>query len=306
MNTIKGCLVCHQMGTKATRELSPALGVFDSSMDAWERRLRSGQTGAGMYNTVTRLGSREQGLAFYADWTDRIRPAKCRARRARKASSATSCSRAGTYRIHGVHSRHREREQGAPATTTARLRVADFTTTPWSCSIRRRTPPRSSRFRRRSTEPDSNLHEPADRSAVAGLGRRNRHHGPRGAGHADVRSEGPHLGHRHDPDAQQPGATTGREQVREAVPNPDERASDGRLRSEDEDVHAGRHLLHDAPRDVGRAERFAHTTAAWARRSAGSIPRFGTRRTTRRKRRLVRCASQTSTATARSIRPWIS
>ena len=73
VSTIKGCIVCHQMGTKATRELSPALGVFDSSMDAWERRLRSGQTGAGMYNTVTRLGSREQGLAFYADWTDRIK-----------------------------------------------------------------------------------------------------------------------------------------------------------------------------------------------------------------------------------------
>ena len=72
VNTVKGCIVCHQMGTKATRELSPALGTFNSSIDAWERRLRSGQTGANMYRTVTGMGSREIGLGFYADWTDRI------------------------------------------------------------------------------------------------------------------------------------------------------------------------------------------------------------------------------------------
>jgi hypothetical protein len=72
VNAIKGCIVCHQIGNKATREISPSLGTFDSSIAAWERRLRSGQIGANMFNTVSRLGSRERGLAFYADWSDRI------------------------------------------------------------------------------------------------------------------------------------------------------------------------------------------------------------------------------------------
>ena len=72
VNAIKGCIVCHQIGNQATREISPSLGTFDSSIAAWERRLRSGQIGANMFAAVSRLGSREKGLAFYADWTDRI------------------------------------------------------------------------------------------------------------------------------------------------------------------------------------------------------------------------------------------
>jgi len=72
MGAVKGCIVCHQMGGKATREISPALGKFDSSADAWNRRLQSGQLGLGMLTSVSRLGSLERGLAFYADWTDRI------------------------------------------------------------------------------------------------------------------------------------------------------------------------------------------------------------------------------------------
>ena len=42
------CLSCHQLGSKGTRELLPALGHFDSSVDAWQRRLQSGQAGADM------------------------------------------------------------------------------------------------------------------------------------------------------------------------------------------------------------------------------------------------------------------
>jgi len=40
--TIKGCEICHQMGNKATRELSPALGTFDSSLAAWDHRIQDG------------------------------------------------------------------------------------------------------------------------------------------------------------------------------------------------------------------------------------------------------------------------
>jgi hypothetical protein len=44
----RGCNVCHQTGNKATRDLEPALGTFNSPRDAWERRLMSGQVGPQM------------------------------------------------------------------------------------------------------------------------------------------------------------------------------------------------------------------------------------------------------------------
>ena len=66
-----GCLACHQMGNKATRELPPSLGKFPSSVDAWHRRIQSGQAGAGMLAAVENLG-RERTLAMFADWTDRV------------------------------------------------------------------------------------------------------------------------------------------------------------------------------------------------------------------------------------------
>jgi len=65
------CLACHALGTKATRELSPALGTFPSSVAAWERRIQSGQAGAGMIAGVDQLG-RQRTLAMFAEWTDRI------------------------------------------------------------------------------------------------------------------------------------------------------------------------------------------------------------------------------------------
>jgi hypothetical protein len=66
-----GCMSCHALGTKGTRELSPALGTFPSSMDAWERRLHSGQAGSQMAGGLGQLG-RERTLRMFADWTDRI------------------------------------------------------------------------------------------------------------------------------------------------------------------------------------------------------------------------------------------
>ena len=65
------CGACHQIGTKATREIPKSLGTFHSSVAAWERRLQSGQIGANMSATLTRFG-KERGLAMYADWSDRI------------------------------------------------------------------------------------------------------------------------------------------------------------------------------------------------------------------------------------------
>ena len=68
----RGCQACHQLGLKATRDVPDILGEFDSSIEAWRRRLASGQTGAGMLRAVHRLGGTDHGLQMLADWTDRI------------------------------------------------------------------------------------------------------------------------------------------------------------------------------------------------------------------------------------------
>jgi hypothetical protein len=65
------CLACHALGTKGTRELHPALGEFESSVDAWQRRLQSGQAGASMISSIHQWGS-EGVLKMFADWTDKI------------------------------------------------------------------------------------------------------------------------------------------------------------------------------------------------------------------------------------------
>jgi hypothetical protein len=66
------CTPCHQLGNKATREIPKSLGVFDSSVAAWDARLRAGIDGGGnMYAYLNRFG-RDRALAMFADWTDRI------------------------------------------------------------------------------------------------------------------------------------------------------------------------------------------------------------------------------------------
>jgi hypothetical protein len=41
------CESCHQIGNKGTREIPAGLGTFPNSAAAWERRVQSGQAGAG-------------------------------------------------------------------------------------------------------------------------------------------------------------------------------------------------------------------------------------------------------------------
>jgi len=67
----RGCELCHQMGNKATRELEPSLGTFDSPALAWERRLMSGQVGPEMTTDLNNFGH-DRGLAMFADWSNRI------------------------------------------------------------------------------------------------------------------------------------------------------------------------------------------------------------------------------------------
>ena len=66
-----GCMACHQLGGKATREIPEALGEFASTSDAWARRIQSGQAGGSMVGGLNRLGT-SRALEMFADWTDRI------------------------------------------------------------------------------------------------------------------------------------------------------------------------------------------------------------------------------------------
>ncbi len=65
------CESCHQLGTKATREISKSLGTFDSPSLAWARRIQSGQAGNAMTNGINQLGQ-QRATALFADWTTRI------------------------------------------------------------------------------------------------------------------------------------------------------------------------------------------------------------------------------------------
>ena len=67
-----GCTGCHQMGGKATREISPSILSESKDMKAaWDRRIQSGQAGGGMSARFTQVG-RQRALGMYADWTERI------------------------------------------------------------------------------------------------------------------------------------------------------------------------------------------------------------------------------------------
>jgi hypothetical protein len=67
----RGCAACHQFGDKATREIPSALGHFDTGVQAWQRRIQSGQIGASMVAGVSKIGY-DRTIAMFADWTDRV------------------------------------------------------------------------------------------------------------------------------------------------------------------------------------------------------------------------------------------
>ena len=69
-SSVTGCLNCHQIGNKSTREIPGSiLSESDSHLAAWDRRVTMGPMGAGMSGMFRRLGPQR---AMFADWTDRI------------------------------------------------------------------------------------------------------------------------------------------------------------------------------------------------------------------------------------------
>ena len=69
-SAVTGCLNCHQVGNRATREIPGGiLSESDSHLDAWDRRVTMGPMGAGMNGMYRRLGPQRE---MFANWTDRI------------------------------------------------------------------------------------------------------------------------------------------------------------------------------------------------------------------------------------------
>ena len=66
-----GCGHCHQLGDLATRTIPQEIGHFNTSAEAWERRLQSGQAGRNMMEELGKFDVQRQ-LAFLGDWTDRV------------------------------------------------------------------------------------------------------------------------------------------------------------------------------------------------------------------------------------------
>ncbi len=66
-----GCYACHQIGNKLTRTLPKALGPFNNSVEAWTRRVLSGQAMTQMVDRLSKIDA-QRALSLFADWTDRI------------------------------------------------------------------------------------------------------------------------------------------------------------------------------------------------------------------------------------------
>ena len=66
----QGCMLCHQLGNRIIRQIDN-LEQFDSTLAAWDHRVKMGQRGSQMTNVMSRFG-RERGLQMFADWSDRI------------------------------------------------------------------------------------------------------------------------------------------------------------------------------------------------------------------------------------------
>ncbi|MEE4111140.1 MAG: hypothetical protein V2I24_17440 [Halieaceae bacterium] len=69
--TSGACLSCHQLGNEATRTFPAMYSGYESSTDAWTRRIQSGQAGGFMVRSMAGLGI-EGTIRMFADWTDRI------------------------------------------------------------------------------------------------------------------------------------------------------------------------------------------------------------------------------------------
>jgi hypothetical protein len=65
------CNSCHQIGNLPTRTISPALGHFESSFEAWSHRVQVGPAAETMVRDIGEIDT-QLALKNFAEWTDRI------------------------------------------------------------------------------------------------------------------------------------------------------------------------------------------------------------------------------------------
>jgi hypothetical protein len=65
------CNSCHQLGNKVTRTISPALGTFPNSFEAWSHRVQVGPSAESMVRGIGEIDT-PRALTNFASWTDRI------------------------------------------------------------------------------------------------------------------------------------------------------------------------------------------------------------------------------------------
>ncbi len=69
-DNIRGCLNCHQLGNKATREILPSiLTDAKTHLEAWDLRTQMGPAGPAMGANFKRLGAQR---SLFANWSERI------------------------------------------------------------------------------------------------------------------------------------------------------------------------------------------------------------------------------------------
>jgi hypothetical protein len=86
--SLSNCAVCHQFGDKATREIEPSLGAFDSSVEAWDDAVRP----AGDLHDLCLCRIWLQRYLQLSSWSDRIKAGEVPPRRrVRKGWNAMSC-----------------------------------------------------------------------------------------------------------------------------------------------------------------------------------------------------------------------
>ena len=268
-----GCTACHQIGNKAMREIPKVLGNFQSSAAAWDRRIQSGQAGAGMSAGLNNFG-RRRVLEMFADWTDRVAagevpPAPPRPRGLERnivitqwdwADPKCVLARLGINR--SQESTHqRERIDLRRAGAQLRLRPG-----PRSCA------PHGDQDSAVGARSKDAADQPRDAAALAILGRRGDLDKQEQRAQSDARRKGAPLADVRCKAVRESGCLQGwiDASIGESVSGQYREPASADVRPADEKVHAHRHVLLDASPDVCRG-RQPYAVDEWRRSGAGLV-----------------------------------
>lgn len=68
----RGCEVCHQMGSKPSREIEPELRPYKTTKEAWEKKLILGQGGRQLHDEAGLGLGNPRAVDMWVNWLDRI------------------------------------------------------------------------------------------------------------------------------------------------------------------------------------------------------------------------------------------